>query len=103
MRPNATVNVLVQRSERHSSVEIVRYVRHLGEGVVLAYGFDHTAVGFFITVERPEAEPREYDGLTAGYDHERPLLGAEFLVTAEVITEDDLYARLWPTFVRIAQ
>jgi hypothetical protein len=56
----------------------------------LAWGFDATAVGFFLEVRRPGTKTRCYDGLQPVYDRHRPLLGLlNFLVEAQVISDDD--------------
>jgi hypothetical protein len=62
----------------------------LPDGTRLTWGFDPTAVGFFVEVRRPGTKLRCYDGLQPLYDRHRPLLGLlNFLVEAKVISDDD--------------
>lgn len=68
----------------------MRAERTAPDGTRLAWGFDATAIGFFIEVRRPGAKLRCYDGLQPVYDRHRPLLGLlNFLVEAKVISDDD--------------
>jgi hypothetical protein len=68
----------------------VRAERTVPDGTKLTWGFDPTAIGFFLEVRRPGTKTRCYDGLQPGYDRHRPLLGLlNFLVEAQVISDDD--------------
>lgn len=68
----------------------MRVERTLPDETRLTWGFDRTAVGFFVEVRRPRSKARCYDGLQPSYDRHRPLLGLlDFLVETEVISTDD--------------
>ena len=62
-----------------------------------AYGWDR-ALGYFVDIRPHEAQgiPRvEYDAVSDGYDHQRPLRGAlEVLVEHGFISRDDLESAL---------
>ena len=45
----------------------MRAERTFADGTRLAWGFDPTAVGFFLEVRRPGAKARCYDGLQPVY------------------------------------
>ena len=45
----------------------MRVERNLDDGTKMTWGFDHTAVGFFIEVRRHGSKTRCYDGLQASY------------------------------------
>jgi hypothetical protein len=77
----------------------MRAERTIADGTRLAWGFDPTAVGFFLEVRRRGAKTSCYDGLQPVYDRDRPLLGLlNFLVETEVISDDDRDAVLLGQF-----
>lgn len=55
------------------SYKRMRAGRTTADGTRLAWGFDPTAVGFFLEVRRRGAKTRCYDGLQPVYDRDRPL------------------------------